>query len=64
MEATRKKLLDQSEMLGEQGKLEESEHKAVEAENIKKAREELLLAHEASSNPFKTFKICEICGAR
>lgn len=59
-----KKLLQQSEQLGEQGKLEESERLSQEAENVKKGREELLLVYDSQNNPYKTFKICEICGAR
>ena len=51
-------------MLGEQGKLEESEQKSLEAENIKKAREEVLLVYDSQNNPNKTFKICEVCGAK
>ena len=36
----------------------------MEADNLKKAREDVLLAYEGTNNPFKTYKICEVCGAR
>ncbi|CAD8045389.1 unnamed protein product [Paramecium sonneborni] len=57
-------LTDQSEKMGEQGKIEESERLIMEADNLKKAREDVLLAYEGTNNPFKTYKICEVCGAR
>lgn len=56
--------LQESERLGEMGKLEESEIKAQEAENLKKARDDVILVWDAQKNPFKTFKICEVCGAK
>ncbi|CAK84363.1 unnamed protein product (macronuclear) [Paramecium tetraurelia] len=57
-------LTDQSEKMGELGKIEESERLIMEADNLKKAREDVLLAYEGTNNPFKTYKICEVCGAR
>lgn len=57
-------LIDQSEKMGEQGKIEESERLIQESDNLRKAREEVLLVYEGTNNPFKTYKICEVCGAR
>jgi hypothetical protein len=59
-----KKLLEESEKLGEAGKLDESERMAVEAENLKNAQQEYLLAYESSQNPYLTSRVCEICGAK
>lgn len=59
-----KKLLAESERLGELGKFEESERLVQESENLKKARDDVILVWEAQSNPFKTYKICELCGAK
>jgi hypothetical protein len=42
-----KKLLAESERLGELGKLEESERLVQESENLKKARDDVILVWEA-----------------
>ena len=57
-------MLDESERLGEIGKLEESERLAQEAEYCKKASEEYLMAYESTLNPYKTCRVCDVCGAK
>jgi RNA-binding protein Luc7-like 2 len=56
--------LEQAEVLGESGKIEESENLLKEIEKMKLQRTEL---STMSENPFlqmeKQMRVCEICGA-
>jgi len=59
-----KALLSQVEQLGEEGKIEESEAVAAQAELLKQKKEELKLSGDPNmSSNLKQMKVCEICGA-
>ena len=58
-----KKLLQDIERLGEEGKIEESEQLDAEIQNLKKKKEDLLKAGDNSLYGLKQMKVCEICGA-
>jgi len=49
--------------MGEQGKIEESEKLAEEAEMLRKRKEEMIRTHENPMGNNKEMKVCEICGA-
>ena len=60
IDAKIKKLLQDVEKLGEEGKIEESEELSAQVENFKKAKEELKLSGEnpgsLSNKPMKVLK--------
>lgn len=59
-----KRLLREMEVLGEQGKIEESEKLSEEVEQLRKTKDDLLMVAVNQTLASKQMKICDICGAK
>lgn len=59
-----KKLLQQSEYLGDLGKIDEFERVGVELEELKNAKQELIKLAENPTMIAKQQRVCDICGAQ